>query len=543
MRRRWVVWGLVALAVVVVGGAVATAVAVPYLVETARVQALIATTASQALGRPVTFRRVSVRVLPRPAVALHDLQIAEDPAFGREPFLRLERGLLHLRLGALLRGRVDFGELVLRQPRIAVIQDLRGRWNVASLGAVAVEPRGAARPPGGGAPAGVGAAATVQVTIEDGIVTYLARAPARGTAVEYRVEDLDAHVTPRPGQTAFEGTGRLVPGDLAVRIRDGLVTLTPARPLLEAPVRGTVEVEARDVSPLAAMLAPRAPTLGGPLRGTLRLGGTVGAPTASGDVAMARPTVTHASPQCQAPARRVLELGPAAANAVLEDRRVLLRPLTTGIGKGTITTSVTAVVDRGVRVELADLALRAVPLERVLVDFLCQGYAVTGPLDLTGSLAFAAADVAGTLAGPGTLRVGAGRVVGSDALALVARVVQLGGAVSALLSADLPASLGSSPLEFDSITATYRITSGVVTTRDLLYTSRALRVSAAGTYALPTGRVDFDMVLDHGRGRLQAKVTGTAANPSVRVSPAGVLRDLDPRTLERGLDDLLRRFR
>ena len=129
-------WALIAVAVVVALVVVAV-LAVPYLVDMPRVQAAIAGQVSTALGRPVKFSGLSVRVLPLPSVVLRDLEIGEDPAFGTDPFLRLDSGALRLKVGPLLRGRVEFGELVLRKPVIAVIQNPDGRLNVATLGAAA----------------------------------------------------------------------------------------------------------------------------------------------------------------------------------------------------------------------------------------------------------------------------------------------------------------------------------------------------------------------------------------------------------------------
>src|SRR5207247_9776709 len=99
--RRPVKWlvGAVAAVVVLV---VAALILVPFLVDTPRVQALIASNASQALGRPVKFRSMSISVLPLPAVALHGLEIAEAPHFGTEPVLQLETGTVLLRLGCRL---------------------------------------------------------------------------------------------------------------------------------------------------------------------------------------------------------------------------------------------------------------------------------------------------------------------------------------------------------------------------------------------------------------------------------------------------------
>src|SRR5207249_1094127 len=148
--------------------------------------------------------------------------------------------------------------------------------------------------------------------------------------------------------------------------------------------------------------------------------------------------------------------------------------------------------------------------------------AITGALDLTGATSFSAHDVFHTLSGPGTLKSGRGKVVGPRALALLGGIVRVGGAVSSLLSSDVP-NLGDSPLEFDSITGTYQIVNGVLNTKDLLYTSRAMKILIAGSYGFATERMDLDMTITHGRGELKAKVTGPASSPSIRVNPASIL--------------------
>src|SRR5262249_37292569 len=115
--------------------------------------------ASQAIGRPVKFESLSVKLLPLPAVELHKLEVAEDPQFGTAPFLTLETGRVYLRLRPLLGGRVEFGDVTLERPRIALIQRADGHLNVASL-APASESRTAPRPgrSGGGAGGAAGGA-------------------------------------------------------------------------------------------------------------------------------------------------------------------------------------------------------------------------------------------------------------------------------------------------------------------------------------------------------------------------------------------------
>ena len=103
--------------------------------------------------------------------------------------------------------------------------------------------------------------------------------------------------------------------------------------------------------------------------------------------------------------------------------------------------------------------------------------------------------------------------------------------------------LGDSPLEFESITGTYQIVNGVITTRDLLYTSKPMKVAIAGSFGFATRNMDLDMTISHGRGDLKAKVTGNASSPSIRVNPATILRDVDKGKIDKGLGDLLKKIK
>src|SRR4029450_14056823 len=94
---------------------------------------MIASSAAQAVGRPVKFESLSVSIFPLPSIELHKLEGAEDPQFGTAPFLTLETGRIYLKLRPLLTGKVEFGDITLRAPRIALIQNAEGRPHVASF--------------------------------------------------------------------------------------------------------------------------------------------------------------------------------------------------------------------------------------------------------------------------------------------------------------------------------------------------------------------------------------------------------------------------
>ena len=535
---KWLV-GVVAALVLVV---VAALIAVPFLVDTPRVQALIASNASQALGRPVKFRSMSISVLPLPAVALHGLEIAEDPQFGTTPFVQLETGKVRLKLGPLLTGRVELGDIELKKPVITVVQAADGRMNISTLGTGAREPKPGERPPrGGGGGTGAAGALASKISIDHGTVAYIAHAKG-GVTSQYRVEDLDLTLTGGGPQIAFKSDFKVKPGDLAVKVADGQVALNGGKPLTDAQLRGVVTIDGKDIGDLAKNALGPTPVFGGALKGKLALSGTLGAPAVSGDIEVTKPSVTQGQPTCPEPKRRTLTLGTLKLNAGYRDQVLASRPLTTSLGEGTITGQLSLSLAPGMRTQISDLGIKAVPLEKVLVDYLCDGYAITGPLDLAGGATFSAQDLWHTLSGPGTLKIGHGKVVGRQALALLSGIVRVGGAVSALLSNDLP-NLGDSPLEFESITGTYQIVNGVITTRDLLYTSKPMKVAIAGSFGFATRNMDLDMTISHGRGDLKAKVTGNASSPSIRVNPATILRDVDKGKIDKGLGDLLKKIK
>ena len=264
----------------------------------------------------------------------------------------------------------------------------------------------------------------------------------------------------------------------------------------------------------------------------------------SGAVELASVRLTQTTQACPEPKQRTLSLGLLKlAGVSYEGTRLQSRPVTTSLASGTISTNLTATLEHGTHLQLSDLTIKSVPVEKVLVDFLCEGYAVTGPLDLTGALSTNTANLMNTLNGSGHLRIGQGKVVGPQALALVAVVTRVAGVASSVLAADVPSSLTSSPVDFESITGNYQITNGVLSTKDLLYTTKALKVGVAGDYGLVTGKMNLDMRVDHGRGEVRAKVTGNASSPSVRVDPASIAGQVDREKVESGVQELLKRFR
>jgi hypothetical protein len=87
----------------------------------------------RALQRPVTFSSASFRVLPRPGFAVENAVVHEDPAFGPEPFARVDRIECDLRVRSLWHSRLDFFRLRLERPSLNIVRNAQGEWNVENL--------------------------------------------------------------------------------------------------------------------------------------------------------------------------------------------------------------------------------------------------------------------------------------------------------------------------------------------------------------------------------------------------------------------------
>lgn len=519
-------WLLIAVGALVVL-AIAALAAIPYLVDLPQLQAYVAQSAAHALGRPVRFSDLSLSVLPLPAVVLKDLEIAEDPRFGSTPFLKVGKGRFRLRLGPLLGRRIEFAELTLERPRVELIQDGSGRWNVASLGAASESGPAASRAPGRGAGAAPAAPLPVisRLRIVDGAIHYQVR-QKKGPATDYRVEGMKLTLEGlgSGAPVEIEGEAQVNPGAVSIKLDGTLSPPAGAGTLIAAPVRADVSLDAKDMAALTGFLLGPSPALSGPVKGKLALTGTLSSLALAGQLDSARLTLSERRPECPPPETRRLALESVRFPLDYDPARLQSRPLSATLSGGSVSLALNLAWQPTPLLSLRAITVKALPLAPVLVDYLCQGYAVSGPLDFTGDLSARPGDVLRTTNGQGQLKIGAGKVVGPAALALLGGVVRVGGALSSVLNVDLPLSLFGSPLDFQSITASYRITGGRLTTQDFLYTSQRMKVAAVGEYGLADGRMNFDLTMTHGRGEIKAKVTGTSDSPSIRVLPGTILR-------------------
>lgn len=525
----WLRWLLVALAALFLL-AVGTLALLPLLLDTPTMQAYIAQTASHAVGRPVKFTSVSVSLLPLPHVNLKGLEIADDPRFGTTPLLRVGEVRVGVRVKPLLSLRIEVGSITLQDAQVELVER-GGRWNFAALSGTPAPAKPAARTvPGIPGSAAMGSVLVSRVGLKNAAVNVRRPDVKNG---DLRIEGLDATVSGVGGsELGLRGDARVEPGGVRLRNVEASLGMRGAG---ETPIKASLELEGTDIAPLARTFLP-SPTVSGPIKGKIQVSGTLSRLAGTGAVDLSHVTLTEERTGCPPPVRRQLALDQVHVPILLKPASFESFPMSAKLGKGTIGFNLVAGLGASPMVTLADIKIAGVQLQPVLQDYLCQAFAVSGPLDLTGEMSMRSADALPTMNGVGQFKVGAGRVVGEGALRIVRDVLAAGNVFDMALRGKL-GSPSKTALDFDSITGSYKIVNGIARTDDVLYQGKDLKVTVTGTYALADGRTDMKVVATQGRNQLRAQVTGSGG--SLRVVPTGV-NVKEPAEVKKLLDRLLR---
>lgn len=113
--------------------------AVFFLVDAERLRPQLEATLTESLGRQTHIGALELS-LWRLAFDARDISIAEDPAFGKEPFVAAESLSIRVALWPLLTRRaVHVRELRLERPALRLIQHRNGQWNFSGLAGAQTE--------------------------------------------------------------------------------------------------------------------------------------------------------------------------------------------------------------------------------------------------------------------------------------------------------------------------------------------------------------------------------------------------------------------
>jgi hypothetical protein len=324
----------------------------------------------------------------------------------------------------------------------------------------------------------------------------------------------------------FVASARMPGGGIGLALDGQLGPLAAAgADLARVPARLTVRFTAKE---------PRGPAgapflLTGKGDGELHAEGRLGSLTGGGRLRFARLTLTHRPAACPAAGPRSLLLEAVELPVEINGPSLGVRPFAFGVAGGTVQGDAALGFRAGTpTVRLADIRIQGVAAGPVLVDFLCQPYAVTGRIDASADVAFTGLgdDLLRSARGGWEVRVGPGRLVGPAMLTLLSGVLRVGSAVYSVVTLDAPRARFGSPLDFRSLAARGALGAGQLRVRDLALVNPEARVTGEGSYGLVDTRLDFTVNVRTGRSGFAVKVGGTAGAPTYRPAARGALKEL-----------------
>jgi AsmA protein len=129
MQRKliWVVGAIVALVLLI-------AIILPSFIDANRYRPEIQSRLSQSLGRDVKIGELKLSLFSG-GVSADQLSIADDPAFGQQPFVTAKSLKVGVEMMPLLfHQQVRVQSLTLDQPVVRLLQSANGKWNFSTLG-------------------------------------------------------------------------------------------------------------------------------------------------------------------------------------------------------------------------------------------------------------------------------------------------------------------------------------------------------------------------------------------------------------------------
>jgi len=109
-------------------------IALPFLINVNSFRPKIESEATNALGRQVKLGDLSLSILSG-SVAVEDISIADDPAFGKSSFITAQSLKVGVELMPLIFSKqLNVTGIVLNEPQITLLKAANGTWNFSSLG-------------------------------------------------------------------------------------------------------------------------------------------------------------------------------------------------------------------------------------------------------------------------------------------------------------------------------------------------------------------------------------------------------------------------
>ena len=251
--KRALMWVGIAVGVLIVA-----AVALIFLVDANRFRPQLESSLTQALNRSVKLGNLSLSVFSG-SVEANDLEIAEDPSFGKIPFVRAKALRIGVELWPLIFSKqLNVTGITIEKPEIILLQTPAGNWNYSSLGTSSTPAPAKPASPATNAAAGGMAMIVRRLNINDGQLTIGRTTPNWKPLVlnEVNIEVLEFSPTsnfPYSLSTKIKGGGSIKLDGKAGPINATDASLTPA----------TVKIDMASVDVANTGIANYVPDMGG----------------------------------------------------------------------------------------------------------------------------------------------------------------------------------------------------------------------------------------------------------------------------------------
>ena len=130
----YILGGLVALIILAI-------VLLPFVIDANKYRPEIESGMNTALNRKVAIGNIKLSIL-QGGVSVEDISIADDPAFGTEPFLKAKDLTVGVELMPLIMSRaLHVTGVSIEEPEVSLIRSKSGTWNFSILGASSSKPK------------------------------------------------------------------------------------------------------------------------------------------------------------------------------------------------------------------------------------------------------------------------------------------------------------------------------------------------------------------------------------------------------------------
>lgn len=237
--KRWLRIGGIAVAVLLL-----ILIALPLLINVNRFRPTVQSEASAALGRQVTVGDLSLSILSG-NVGADKIAIADDPAFGKSPFVTAKSLKVGVELMPLIFSKkINVTDITLDSPQIALLKTASGKWNFSSIGGTSAQKAPESAKSGESASPSVSVA---KLNVKHGRIT-VGKANSSAKPVVYDDVNISVENFSFTSQFPFELTARLPgSGDAKITGKAGPINAEDAA---KTPFATSVKVNSMNIGAL-----------------------------------------------------------------------------------------------------------------------------------------------------------------------------------------------------------------------------------------------------------------------------------------------------